>query len=182
MKNNIIKFFISIIICQLAGIIGSFFTAPAVSSSWFIELKKPSFFPPNWLFAPAWIILYFLMGVSLFLVWKKNWGITVIAGEQEKQFWNPVSKKLWTGSWKEENAVLIFSLQLVLNTLWSFIFFGLKSPGIAFFEILILWFSIIYLIANFYRISKTSAYLLLPYILWVSFAAFLNFSVWQLNW
>jgi tryptophan-rich sensory protein len=182
MKSNIIKFLVSVAVCQLAGIIGSFFTAPAVSSAWFSQLRKPSFFPPNWLFAPAWIVLYFLMGISLFLVWKKNWGIAITPGKQEKKFWNPFSKKLWTGSWREENAILIFSLQLILNTLWSVIFFGLKSIGLAFFEILTLWFSIIYTIANFYRISKKAAYLLLPYILWVSFAAFLNFSVWQLNW
>ncbi|KPJ57195.1 TspO protein [Parcubacteria bacterium DG_74_2] len=181
MKINITKFVVSILVCQLAGFIGSFFTAPAIPTPWFAELKKPSFFPPNWLFAPAWTVLYLLMGISLFLVWKKNWGIIITAGEQEKKAWNPFSTKLWRGSWREENAVLIFSLQLVLNVLWSVIFFGLKSPGIAFFEILMLWFAILYTIVNFYRISKPAAYLLIPYILWVSFATLLNFSTWQLN-
>lgn len=181
MKSNIAKFIVSIVVCQLAGVIGSFFTAPAVSSSWFTELKKPSFFPPNWLFAPAWIVLYLLMGISLFLVWKKNWEVIIPAGGQEKKSWNPFSTKLWTGSWREENAILIFSLQLILNILWSIIFFGLKSSAVAFIEILMLWFSILYTIVNFYRISKPAAYLLMPYILWVSFAALLNFSVLKLN-
>lgn len=181
MKSNTAKLVVSIVVCQLAGIIGSFFTAPAIPTSWFTELKKPSFFPPNWLFAPVWTILFLLMGISLFLVWKKNWGIIIVAGEQEKRSWNPFSTKLWTGSWKEENAILIFSLQLILNILWPVTFFGLKSTGIAFFEILMLWFAILYTIVNFYRISKPAAYLLIPYILWVSFAALLNFSIWQLN-
>ena len=181
MINKKIKFIVSILVCQLAGIIGSFFTAPAIPTSWFTELKKPSFFPPNWLFAPAWTFLYLLMGISLFLVWKKNWGIIIPAGEQEKKAWNPFSTKLWRGSWREENAIFIFALQLVLNILWSVIFFGLRSPGIAFFEILMLWVAILYTIVNFYRRSKPAAYLLIPYILWVSFAALLNFSIWQLN-
>jgi translocator protein len=178
--KNYPKLAISIIVCEAAGLIGSFFTAPAIGS-WYYFLNKPSFNPPNWIFAPVWTILFLLMGVSFYLVWLKKWSIREDAESSDRKAWNPVSEKLWTGSWKEENAFMIFVLQLVLNVLWSVIFFGLKFPGIAFFEILMLWFAIFYTIVNFYRISKTAAYLLIPYILWVSFAAFLNFSIWQLN-
>ena len=174
------KLFISIIVCQLAGVLGSIFTAPAIGE-WYYLLNKPSFSPPNWVFAPAWILLYFLMGISLYLVWKNNWKIQGLTEQVGKKAWNPLSTKLWTGSWKEENVAAIFALQLILNALWSVIFFGLRMPGLAFFEILMLWFAILYTIINFYRISKTASYLLIPYILWVSFAAVLNFAVWMLN-
>jgi len=179
-KINIFKLITSILICQLAGVIGSFFTAPAIGT-WYARLERPSFNPPNWLFAPVWIILFLLMGISLYLVWQKNWKSEVSVSEQEKKSWNPFSTKLWRGPWREENAIAIFAIQLVLNILWSVIFFGLKSPGIAFIEILMLWFAILYTIVNFYRISKPAAYLLIPYILWVSFASILNFFVWWLN-
>ncbi|MDO8558880.1 MAG: TspO/MBR family protein [bacterium] len=178
--GKVIKFIISIGICEAAGAAGSIFTIPAIKN-WYAFLEKPSFSPPNWLFAPAWTILYFLMGVSLYLVWAKNWGIEVKAGQAQQKTWNPISKKLWTGSWREENAIAIFVVQLILNILWSVIFFGLKSPGMAFFEIIMLWFAILYTIVNFYRISKPAGLLLLPYILWVTFAAILNFAAWQLN-
>jgi translocator protein len=178
--KNYIKFIISVLICELAGVIGSFFTAPAIKS-WYYFLNKPSFSPPNWVFAPVWTILFLLMGISLYLVWSKNFVINISEQDKEKKVWNPISAKLLTGSWREENVVAIFVLQLVLNILWSVIFFGLKMPGVAFFEILMLWFAILYTIVNFYRISKPAAYLLIPYIIWVSFATFLNFSVWRLN-
>ncbi len=178
--KNIIKLIISILICELAGVLGSLFTTPAIKT-WYAFLEKPSFSPPNWIFAPVWTLLYLLMGISLYLVWVKNWHIEVKAGEAEQKTWNPISRKLFTGSWREENAVAIFVLQLVLNILWLVIFFGLKSPGLAFFEILMLWFAILYTIVNFYRVSKPASFLLFSYILWVTFAAVLNFSVWQLN-
>lgn len=175
------KLLISIIICQLAGVIGSIFTTPSIST-WYALFQKPDFMPPNWLFAPAWITLFLLMGISLYLVWAKNWSVRVSESQSPaKKAWNPISEKLWVGAWKEENSIAIFILQLILNILWSVIFFGLKLPGPAFFEILMLWFAILYTIINFYRISKIAAYLLIPYILWVTFAAFLNFSIWQLN-
>jgi translocator protein len=179
MKNST-KLIISILICEFSGIIGSFFTTPAIKS-WYYFLNKPSFSPPNWLFAPVWTILFLLMGVSLYLVWSKDFAIKISASVFQKKAWNKISEKLFSGSWREENAALIFIIQLVLNILWSFVFFGLKSPGFAFVEILMLWFAILYTIVNFYRISKPAAYLLIPYILWVSFATFLNFSIWQLN-
>ncbi len=180
MAQKIVKLVISILICEGAGIIGSFFTTPTIKS-WYFFLEKPFFSPPNWVFAPVWTVLFLLMGISLYLVWTKNWKVQVPENESAKKAWNPVSTKLWSGSWREENAVAIFVLQLVLNILWSVIFFGLKSPGPAFFEILMLWFAILYTIINFYRISKSASFLLLPYILWVTFAAVLNLAVWMLN-
>ena len=180
MAKKIIKFTVSVLICELAGIVGSFFTTPAIAG-WYVTLQKPAFNPPNWLFAPVWTILFLLMGISLYLVWSKNWNISLSNSQPQKKAWNPVSEKLWSGSWREENAIAVFSLQLVLNILWSIIFFGLKMPAVAFIEILMLWFAIIYTIINFYRISKAAAYLLLPYLFWVSFASILNLSVALLN-
>lgn len=175
------KFLISVLICQIAGAMGSFFTMRAIPD-WYDGLIKPAIAPPNWVFAPVWIILFFLMGISLYLVWEKGWKVNLSEKDKkQKNFWNLLSKKMWIGSWKEENAIAIFFLQLVLNVWWSVIFFGLKSPVGAFFEVIALWLAILYTIVNFYRISKESAYLLLPYILWVSFAVVLNFLFWRVN-
>lgn len=178
--RNILKFVISIILCQLAGLAGSIFTMPAIGT-WYATLNKPSFTPPGSFIGLVWTILFFLMGISLYLVWSKNWQIALPAEGQPKKAWNRFSQKLWFGAWREENVILIFILQLVLNILWSVIFFGLKLPGLAFFELLMLWFAIFYTIVNFYRISKPASLLLLPYIAWVSFAGFLNFLLWRMN-
>ena len=155
--NKIIRLIVSIIICQLAGIIGSFFTASSVST-WYPGLIKPSFNPPSWIFSPVWITLFVLMGISLYLVWEK--GIE--------------AKGVRPG-------LTVFGIQLVLNMFWSIIFFGLKAPTFAFIEIMILWAAILITILRFYKISKTAAYLLIPYLLWVSFAAVLNLAIAVLN-
>ena len=149
--------FIFIIIAEAAGATGSIFTASAIPA-WYATLQKPAFNPPNFIFAPVWTILYFLMGVSAFLVFEK--GFT----KKEVRF-----------------ALLVFALQLILNVLWSFVFFGLKSPSLAFLEIIILWVSILATIFYFYKISKPASYLLIPYLLWTTFAAFLNFAIFRLN-
>ncbi|MGB6839296.1 MAG: TspO/MBR family protein, partial [Microgenomates group bacterium] len=107
-----IKLIASIIICQLAGIIGAIFTTPSISD-WYAGLNKPFFNPPNWLFGPAWTLLYLLMGISLYLVWKQKGGIEI------------------------RTALIFFTIQLGLNTLWSIIFFGMRLPSVAFIEILI---------------------------------------------
>ena len=148
---------VAIIGSELAGIVGSVFTAPSITT-WYTTLTKPSFNPPSWVFGPVWTTLFALMGIAAFLVWKK--------GFEHKN----VRIALW-----------VFISQLILNTLWSIIFFGLHSPGAAFIEIIFLWLSIVTMIALFYKISKAAAYLIIPYILWVSFAAFLNYSIWILN-
>ena len=151
--KKFIKLIISIIICQLAGVIGSIFTTSSIPT-WYASLNKPEFNPPNWIFAPVWITLFTLMGISLYLVWSKG-----------------VNKK----------ALTFFGIQLVLNTLWSIIFFGLQNILFAFIEIIILWIAILLTIIYFYRLSKAASYLLVPYILWVSFAAVLNFSIFLIN-
>src|SRR3990167_4708830 len=101
--------------------------------------------------------------------------------EGGKRAWNRYSERLWTGSWQKANVIALFAIQLFLNAFWSVLFFGLKVPGFAFFELLALWFAILYTIINFYRISKPAAYLLIPYLLWVSFAGYLNYAVWMMN-
>lgn len=178
--KNIFKFVISIAVCELAGIIGSIYTMPAIST-WYASLDKASFNPPSWVFGPVWTMLFFLMGISLFLVWRKRWSVSISEQEAGQKTWNPISSKLWIGSWREENVIIVFALQLVLNILWSVIFFGLKMPGLAFFELIMLWFAIEYMVINFYRISKVAGLLQIPYLLWVSFAGILNFFVWILN-
>ena len=149
------KILISLVVCQAAGVIGALFTMPAIGG-WYAFLNRPSFAPPNWVFAPAWTALFFLMGISLYLIWKR-------------------------GLKENRDAILTFILQLVLNTWWSVIFFGLGYIGIAFIEIIALWLAIFLTILKFAKVSKVASFLLLPYILWVSFAGVLNFFFWKLN-
>lgn len=158
--SNTFKLIIAIVVCQLAGIIGSLFTMPAIQSGWYAQLVKPEIAPPNWIFAPVWTTLFSLMGVSLFLVWKSDFSAN--AKEQRK-------------------GIALFFIQLVLNALWSIIFFGLRSPGGAFVEIIFLWLAIFATIIAFAKISRPAAWLLVPYILWVSFAGYLNLMIWILN-
>ena len=154
---DVLKVIASIILCQLAGLIGSLATLPSIPI-WYESLKKPFFNPPNWLFGPVWTGLYTLMGISLFLVWRRR------EGKQQAKI-----------------ALTFFFVQLILNTLWSFAFFGLQSPPLGLVDIVLLWIAIFLTIQKFYAISRTAAFLLLPYILWVSFAVVLNVSLWILN-
>ena len=154
--NKISKLLASMIICELAGAMGSVFTISQING-WYAGLVKPSFNPPNWIFAPIWTALFILMGIALYLVWT---------GKKE------ISKK---------KAVQIFAVQLVLNVLWSLVFFGLHSPVMGFLIIVPLWIAIFLTIKEFYKISKVASYLLVPYILWVSFASVLNAFIWFLN-
>lgn len=176
--NKAIKFFISIIICESAGIVGSYFTVTQING-WFRNLNKPFFNPPNWIFGPVWTILFILMGISLYLVWSSGWQPK--KEKKSKGVWNKFSEKLLYGSWQKINIILIFSTQLILNVLWSVIFFGFHSLSGAFFVLIMLWFAILFTIINFYRVSKVAALLLIPYILWVTFAGILNFSIWIIN-
>ncbi len=156
-KINWLKLIIAILICQVAGLIGSVFTSNSVST-WYLTLQKPSFNPPNWIFAPVWTFLFLLMGIALYLVWSKR--------QNQKQ---------------KNKALVFFSLQLVLNIVWSFCFFYLHNPLAGLVEILILWIFILLTIIYFYKISRSAAYLLLLYIFWVSFAAVLNYYLYMLN-
>lgn len=158
--NNFFKLVISVIISESAGMIGSVFTIPEVST-WYAGLVKPALNPPAWVFGPAWTILYALMGIALFLIWKIN-PSEARHGERRR-------------------AVFLFAFQLILNVFWSTLFFGLHSPGWAFVDIILLWLAIVWTIIVFYKISKPTAWLLIPYILWVSFAAYLNYAIWMLN-
>lgn len=126
--------------------------------SWYAGLVKPFFNPPNWLFAPAWTVLYILMGIALFLVLKKG------LKKAQVRF-----------------AVYIFAAQILLNGVWTLIFFGLESPGWALFEIIFLLLAILLNILFFGRISRLAGYLLIPYILWVCFATALNIGIFILN-
>ncbi len=155
--NNFLKLVIFVIMAEFAGIIGSIFTTPSIST-WYVYLQKPPINPPNWIFAPVWTTLFLLMGVAAFLVWNK--------GLKRKEV---------------KIALGVFIVQLILNIFWSIIFFGLHNPFYAFFEIIILWLAILWTIITFYKISKPAAFLLLPYILWVSFAAYLNYAIFILN-
>lgn len=163
------KLVIAIAVSEMAGIIGSVFTAPSIPS-WYAGLAKPAFNPPAWVFGPVWTTLYALMGISAFLIWREYEAST--RGEVEDLFRR---KKQITV------ALILFGVQLILNTLWSVIFFGLHSPGGALIEIAFLWCAILATIVSFYPISRAAAWLLVPYILWVSFAAYLNYAIWALR-
>ena len=156
-KKDIFKLVISLIICQLVGFVGSLFTSPSIPT-WYANIEKPSFTPPNWVFSPVWISLFVLMGISLFLLWEKTL--------RERRV---------------RVAIFWFAVQLGLNILWSVIFFGLKSPFFAFIEIVFLWIAILLTILKSFKVSRLAGTLLIPYILWVSFAAILNFSIFILN-
>jgi tryptophan-rich sensory protein len=152
--KNLPRLLVSILLCQTAGVIGSVFTFPSIPT-WYVTLRKPDLSPPNWLFGPVWTVLFILMGIAFYLVWQKN---------------------------KEaKNALSIFLIQLGLNTLWSILFFGAKRPLWALFEIIVLWFFILLTILKFYPLSKKAAWLLAPYLAWVSFAAYLNYQIVYLN-
>ena len=151
------KLVAAIAISEIAGFIGSLFSGPGIAS-WYSTLNKPSFTPPDWVFMPVWIVLYFFMGIALYLVWEK--------GLKDK---------------KIEKAIFIFAVQLALNVAWSYAFFGLQSPLYGLVIIGVLWGTIVETILKFRPISNTAGLLLLPYILWVSFALVLNFSIWMLN-
>ena len=155
--NLVIKFIVCLVLTFSAAFVGSIFTGRAVPN-WYADLNKPFFTPPDWLFGPVWAILYLLMAISAFIVWQKRLA-------------NPAVRI----------ALTVYLIQLILNALWSVIFFGLKLPLPAFIEILLLWSAIVFTIIAFVRVSITAALLLVPYILWVSFAAVLNFSIWFLN-
>lgn len=157
MKFDIIKFAVSLLLCLGAGFIGSFATNKSVGT-WYMTINKPVINPPNWIFGPVWTTLFILMGIALYLVWHKG-------------FTYPGVKI----------AFIVFIVQLILNILWSVFFFGFRSPTLGFINILILWLAILFTIILFFRVSQTAGYMLIPYILWVSFASVLNGWIMFLN-
>lgn len=156
-KEEFQKLLLSIAVCQGAGFISSFFMQPSIST-WYASLKKPYFTPPNWLFAPVWVTLYFLMSLALFIIWRKG-----------------INKK------KSKIALGFFILQLILNMLWTPVFFGLKSPEGGFIIISVMILTAFFTIDAFMRVSKFASSLFLPYLFWLSFAGILNFSIIILN-
>jgi len=154
--SHIIKLAVSIALPLGIGAIAGLFTAQAVPE-WYATLNRPSFNPPNWVFGPVWTMLYFLLGISFFLIWKIEPG-------------------------KERNlAILVFLLQLLLNFGWSFFFFYFKMIGVALVEISVLWTSIVVMLILFYKIRPMAAYINIPYLLWVTFASVLNAGYYILN-
>lgn len=157
MPKDFYKLIVSVGLCLFVGFAGSFATINAIPT-WYATLQKPFFSPPNWIFAPVWTILYVFMGLAAYLVWHK--------GLQKKAI---------------KFALKLFLIQLVLNFFWSIIFFGYRLPGLALGEIILLWIAIFLTIKAFFPINKYAAYLLIPYLTWVSFATILNLAIVLLN-
>jgi tryptophan-rich sensory protein len=155
--KDIFRSILAIAICQLAGLIGVVFTASAIPT-WYSTLAKPALNPPNWIFGPVWTMLYSLMGIAAFLVWKKGWERTDV-----------------------RKALSVFGVQLILNSAWSIVFFTLQSPAWALVNIMAMWLAIVWTMILFSKLSRTAMWLLVPYILWVSFATYLNYSILMLN-
>lgn len=147
-----------VVVCLTIGFLGSLITQQSVTT-WYPTLEKPFFNPPNWLFAPVWTILYILMGIAAGLIWNK----------------------LETDKEAVKKALLFFTVQLLLNLFWSFVFFGLKNILLASIEIVILWLIIYETYVLFKKIEPKTSYLLLPYLAWTTFAALLTFSIYYLN-
>lgn len=155
--KHIHKLVLSVFVCELVGISGAIFTSPAIPS-WYATLNKPLFSPPNWVFGPVWTLLYAMMGVAFYLIWIQGW-----------------KKK------SVRQAGQVFLAQLVVNWLWSPAFFGLQSPALGLVVIFALWGLLVLTIQRFFKVSKPAAYLLVPYLLWVSFASLLNIAIFWLN-
>jgi len=151
------KLFCSITVCLSTGILGSFATRNSITN-WYAHLSRPSFTPPDWTFGVVWPVLYVMMGISAFLIWNMD-----------------INRR------QVRVALGVFALQLILNGLWTPIFFGLHLIGVALVEIVMMWAAILLTIFTFWKVSKAAALLLLPYILWVSFAVVLNASLFLLN-
>jgi len=149
------KLLVSLTVCFGAAAIGGTVTRPAIAG-WYLTVRKPDFSPPNEVFGPVWSLLYLLMAVALYLVWRKR-------------------------EVKKDQALLLFAAQLVLNVCWSAVFFGLHSIAGGLAVIALLWAAVAETIRRFWRISRTAALCLVPYLIWLSFAAVLNYAIWRLN-
>ncbi len=155
-STDVIKLIVSVGVPLLAGGVGGLVTTPAIST-WYVTLNKPWFTPPGWLFGPVWTLLYILMGLALFLVWR-----------------SPRSRI-------RDIGIALFAVQLAVNVFWSFAFFGLENTLYGVLTIIPLWVLIAATIFQFYKVSKGAAFLMVPYILWVSIATALNTAVYLLN-
>ena len=156
--NRITKILTVVVTCLVIGYFSGIVTRSAIIT-WYPTLVKPSFNPPNWIFAPVWSMLYIMMGIAAGLVWDRMESNTALV----------------------KKALVVFAIQLALNALWSYLFFGLMNPMLALIEIVILWLMIYETYVQFGKINKIAGYLFIPYLLWVSFAMVLNASIWWLN-
>jgi translocator protein len=147
---KIIILIVCLVIAFAPAIFGGLFTSQSVGSEWYLD-NKPGFTPPGWVFGPVWTILYFLIGLSLFFVWTN------------------ANKKI-----DKKKIALVFGINLILNALWSFVFFGMQNALLAFLIIIGIWLSILGMVFVSYKIDKKAAWMLVPYLLWVSFAGVLN--------
>lgn len=154
---DLVKLAVCLVVPQIAGFIGSIFSRSSIPT-WYAYLRKPFFTPPDWIFAPVWVTLYLLMGYSSYIVWKRT-----------------------LERWDVRLALLVFLVQLVLNVLWSFLFFGLASPLYGLIGIIFLWMFILVTIIFFSKVSRRAGLLLVPYLAWVSYAALLNLFIWEMN-
>jgi len=154
--NQAVRLVVSLILPLGVGAIAGLFTAKAIPG-WYATLNQPLFNPPNWVFGPVWTTLYLLMGISLFLIWRLE------PGEKRNQ------------------AILVFTGQLLLNFCWSFFFFHFKMIGVALIDILALWIMIVIMLTRFYKLKPLAAYINIPYLLWVTFATALNAGYFWLN-
>lgn len=158
--KQIVQLVLSIALCQSAGLIGSIFTIGGIDS-WYQDLAKPFFNPPGWVFGPVWTVLYTLMGIALYFLWVRTQKL------RKRQ--------------ESKNLVFLFLIHLVFNAIWSPIFFGMHQIGFAFIIILAMVGSLIYIMYKAWNIDRRIAYILIPYLAWISFASILNLSLWILN-
>ena len=156
MVKNIRSLTVFLALCLSVSLVGGWITQTSVND-WYQTLAKPPFNPPDWVFAPTWITLYVMMALSAWRVWLRSAGSI------------------------RQLAILLFAIQLALNLAWSFIFFGAKTPGFAAIEIVALWIAIFTTLLTFSRIDRVAAWLMCPYLLWVSFATYLNVSIYLMN-
>lgn len=154
---DLVRLFISVAVSEIAGFVGAIFTRPAIPT-WYAQLAKPWFTPPSWLFGPVWLTLYAFMGVALFVVWRHGSSVVHV-----------------------QRGLALFALQLLLNILWSAVFFGMRSPLYGLVVIVLLWFAILATILQFAKVSELASGLMIPYIMWVTFASILNLSIFLLN-
>ena len=145
-----------LILAFAAAALGALATATSVDT-WYPTLRKPSWNPPSWLFSPVWTLLYILMAVATWRAWKVG---------------NDLAAR---------RTASLYSAQLTLNALWSILFFGLRRPGLALVEIVVLWVVLVIILVRYFRIDQIAAALWMPYVAWVTFAAFLNATIWSLN-
>jgi tryptophan-rich sensory protein len=153
---NVLGLAISLGACFLVAGLGGLATTSSVND-WYLTLKRPEWNPPGWIFGPVWTTLYFMMGIAAWLVWKNS---------------PPEKSRL---------PIAIFGFHLLLNLFWSILFFGMREVGWAAVEIVILWLFIVLVLLQFMRLDRLAGWLLVPYLLWVSFASFLNYTIWSLN-